>query len=141
MRRGTEVIYVTETLQVPFGETDLILYPPVGRSGDNERGVAVLAYGGISALITGDMASPTERSLLRYADLPTVDLLVVGHHGSRFSTSEELLQAITPTLGVISVGRNSYGHPHPDALLRLENYYVTVMRTDLMGSITVVRER
>ena len=138
-RRGTEIIHVTDTLQVPFGDTDLILYPPLGDRGDNERGVAVLAYGGISALITGDMASPTERALLRYAHIPQVDLLVVGHHGSRFSTSEELLSSTTPTLGVISVGRNSYGHPSNDALLRLDEYYVTVMRTDQKGNITVVR--
>ena len=141
IQRGAEVIIVTETMLVPFGETDLIIYPPVGRSGDNERGLAVLTYGGLDALITGDMASATERSLLRYADLPPVDLLVVGHHGSRFSTSEELLSSITPSVGAISVGRNSYGHPHPDVLLRLETYYVTVLRTDFIGNITVIRHR
>ena len=136
-KRGTDIIYVTEMLRVSLGDIELILYPPVGSGDENERGVSVLALGDISALITGDMNSSIERALLRYVALPHVDLLVVGHHGSRFSTSQELLSAIAPNMAVVSVGRNSYGHPAAETLERLEQFSVTVYRTDQMGHVTV----
>ena len=136
-RRGTDIIYVTETLSVQLGDMEIILYPPVGFGDENERGLSILTLGSLSALITGDMDSSGERSLLRFAALPDIDLLIVGHHGSRFSTSEELLTAVTPEIAAISVGRNSYGHPADETLLRLEQYYVTVFRTDQIGHITV----
>ena len=63
--------------------------------------------------------------------------LLVGHHGSRYSTSEELLETVTPEVGVVSVGSNSYGHPTRDALLRLTDAGVTVYRTDLQGNIYI----
>ena len=138
--RGTDVLYVTETYHVSLGEKNLVLYPPLGDGDENERGLSVLSYsisGGPVSLITGDMASPGERALLRYADLPVLDLLVIGHHGSRHSTSEDLLAAVSPTIGVVSVGNNSYGHPSGETLARLEEYYVTVFRTDTMGDVIV----
>ena len=136
-RRGTDIIYVTETLHVSMGELDLTLFPPLGFGSDNERGVSALVSGYISALITGDMNSDTERMLVRYADLPDVDVLIVGHHGSRHSTSEELLYAITPNIGIIPVGRNSFGHPTDEVLDRLARHSVVVYRTDLDGQITI----
>jgi len=136
-RRGTDIIYVTETLGVTLGGIDLVLYPPVGYGDENERGLAVLCSGDISALITGDMNSSGERSLLRFAALPDIDVLVVGHHGSKNSTSEELLLALKPELAIIPVGYNSYGHPAGDTLDRLEEYSVIIYRTDEMGHVTV----
>jgi len=136
-RRGTDIIYVTETLGVSLGEMEVMLYPPVGFGDENERGVSVLTIGDINSLITGDMNSSSERSLLRFAELPEIDLLVVGHHGSRHSTSEELLAAVLPEIAVIPVGRNSFGHPSEETLGRLEQYSVTVYQTDLLGHVTV----
>lgn len=129
---------MTQTLKVSLGDAVLMLYPPIGDGGENERGLAVLCYSeNFRALITGDMDGSSERMLLRFAYLPEVELLVVGHHGSRHSTSNELLYAIRPGLAVISVGNNTFGHPAEATLYRLERHGVTVMRTDIMGSITV----
>ena len=136
-KRGTDIIYVTETFSVSLGDIELIIYPPLGSSEENERGLAVLTLGAISALITGDMPAIGERSLLRYAYLPDIDILVVGHHGSRFSSSEELLAAVTPEIAAISVGLNNYGHPSDETLRRLELFGVTVFRTDQIGNVTV----
>ena len=136
-RRGTDIIYVTQTLSVELGGIELVLYPPVGFGDENERGLSVLCYGEISALITGDMKSSGERSLIRFAELPDIDILVVGHHGSRFSTSEELIAAVMPEIAIISVGHNSYGHPADDTLKRLDESLITVYRTDEMGHVTV----
>ena len=136
-RRGTDIIYVTETLGIALGGIDIVLYPPVGYGDENERGLAVLCHGDISALITGDMNSSGERSLLRFAALPNIDTLVVGHHGSKHSTSEELLSALSPEVAIIPVGYNSYGHPADDTLRRLEEHSVIIYRTDIMGHVTV----
>jgi len=136
-KRGTDIIYVTEPVDVSLGGINLVLYPPLGYGDENERGLAVLCHGGISALITGDMNSTGERTLLRYANLPGIDTLVVGHHGSKNSTSEELLAAVTPGLAIIPVGYNSYGHPSGDTLDRLDDFSVVVYRTDIMGHVTV----
>ena len=70
-------------------------------------------------LITGDMAGSTERKLVGQYDLPDIEVLMVGHHGSRYSSSQELLQAVRPETAIISVGDNSYGHPTQEAMDRL----------------------
>src|SRR5687767_10209168 len=69
--------------------------------------------------------------------LGSVDLLKVGHHGSRGSTGDELLDSLRPLAAVISVGRNDYGHPAPATLARLERRRIPVLRTDLDGTISV----
>ena len=136
-RRGTDIIYVTEAISVNLGETTVFLYPPLGIGDENERGISVLTVGEITALITGDMNSSTERALLRFATLPVMDLLVVGHHGSRHSTSMELLHATLPDIAVIPVGRNSFGHPTQEVIERLESVGSVIYRTDEHGHVTV----
>ena len=135
--RGTDIIYVTETLDVTLGSIKVFFYPPLGGGDENESGLSVLTLGGINSLVTGDMSSSGERSLLRFAALPKLDLLVVGHHGSRHSTSEELLDALVPDIAVIPVGRNSFGHPTPETLHRLEQSGAVIYRTDESGHVTV----
>ena len=137
-RYGVEVRYVTEETQTAVGEASLTLYPPVGEGGENELGLTILCSAGeFDTLITGDMDSRTERVLVSSYPLPDIEVLLVGHHGSRYSTSEELLETVTPEVGVVSVGSNSYGHPTRDALLRLTDVGVTVYRTDLQGNIYI----
>jgi len=136
-KHAADIIYVTQELSISLGETEVILLPPLGFGDENERGIAVLTTGNINSFITGDMNSSTERALLRAYKLPELDILVVGHHGSRNSTSEELLSNLRPSVAVIPVGRNSFGHPHNDTLLRLFNAGVNVYRTDEAGHITV----
>ncbi len=137
-RYGVEVRYVTEETQTAVGEASLTLYPPVGEGGENELGLTILCSAGeFDTLITGDMDSRTERVLVSSYPLPDIEVLLVGHHGSRYSTSEELLETVTPEVGVVSVGSNSYGHPTRDALLRLTDAGVTVYRTDLQGNIYI----
>jgi len=136
-RRGTDIIYVTETLTFTLDDTQVFIYPPLGVGDENERGLSVLTIGDITALITGDMNSSTERALLRFAAIPKLDLLVVGHHGSRNSTSEELLTATTPDIAVIPVGRNSFGHPAQEVIDRLNHVGTIIYRTDEHGHVTV----
>ena len=91
-RYGVEVRYVTEETRTAVGEASLTLYPPVGEGGANELGLTIVcSLGTFDTLITGDMDSRTERVLVSSYPLPDIEVLLVGHHGSRYSTSEELL--------------------------------------------------
>lgn len=133
---GTAVEYVTDLETLPLGQGSLTVYPPLGDSGDNERGLSLMANcGDFGLLITGDMDSATEKTLAQTYDLTGTDALVVGHHGSKYSTSMDLLDAAAPEVGVISVGSNSYGHPSTEALRRLTAAGVRICRTDLQGTV------
>lgn len=89
-----------------------------------------------SFLFTGDAPEKVEKEMLQnYTEELDVDVLKVGHHGSSTSSSEEFLQVVTPSVSVISCGEgNSYGHPHEEALERLEVYSDVIVRTDLTGA-------
>ena len=138
-RQRTEVVYVGgEDLTPAYGGLELTLYAPLDAGDENERGVIVLAaMGEFEALIMGDVNSAVERRLVESRELPDVELLVVGHHGSKYSTSFELLEAIDADWAAISVGWNSYGHPTYEALRRLGIFDIEVFRTDENGNITV----
>jgi competence protein ComEC len=67
-----------------------------------------------------------------------VDVLKVGHHGSRWATGDRWLEELRPRIAVISLGkRNRYGHPHAETLERLQQHAVPVWRTDEQGTITI----
>jgi competence protein ComEC len=137
-RKGIELIVVEEALSVTAAGLGIRLYEPLGSAGENERGLAVLCQSGsYEALITGDMSAAGERRLIETFDLPDIELLVAGHHGSKHSTADELLAALRPEIAVISVGYNSYGHPSEETLRRLAANGSTVYRTDINGSITI----
>lgn len=135
---GTTVRTVEEVQTLELGWGELRIFPPVSGGEDNERGLSVLGCGEEeTVLVTGDMSSATERVLLAAYDLPELDILVAGHHGSKYSTSEELLEALTPERSVISVGSNSYGHPAEETLYRMARAGCEIYRTDLQGSVRV----
>lgn len=137
-RYGVAVRYVTEETRVALGDASLTVFPPVGAGGANELGLTILcSAGAFDTLITGDMDAKTERELVETYALPDIEVLLVGHHGSRYSTSTELLEATTPEVGIVSVGDNSYGHPTKEALFRLTDAGVSVYRTDLQGNIHI----
>ena len=94
--------------------------------------VLLVEYGDFQALFAGDAGFPAEAEMRNRTR--AVDLLKVGHHGSRGSTSDEWLDSLRPSAAVISVGRNKYGHPSPPTLARLRRHRVEVWRTDRDGA-------
>ena len=111
-----------------------------GRGEDvNEDSLVLLVeYGAFQALFAGDAGFPAEAEMRNRTR--AVDLLKVGHHGSRGSTGDEWLDSLRPSAAVISVGRNTYGHPSAPTLARLRRHRVEVWRTDRDGSITVMTD-
>lgn len=136
--KGIETLFLAEDADVTFGESALRIYAPLGSGGANEEGLSVLCTAGdFDGLITGDMNDTVEKRLIKYGSLPDLELLVAGHHGSKYATSEELLLATTPELAVISVGYNTYGHPAPETLERLAAAGCAIYRTDWSGTVTI----
>lgn len=124
-------------LRCGFGDAKLTLFEPLGDGGVNEEGLSLLCTSGsFDVLVTGDMNDTVERRLIKYKDLPDIELLVVGHHGSKNSTSEDLLLATTPETAIISSGYNSYGHPAPETLERLGAAGCDIYLTNDMGTVT-----
>lgn len=117
----------------------LHLFAPLGVGETNEEGLSVLATSGdFDVLITGDMGGDVEQLLLEHTQLPHVEVLVAGHHGSGHSTSPELLAAIQPETAVISVGAdNRYGHPAAETMERLSTAGTELYRTDLQGTVLI----
>ena len=132
--------WVSDSLLLTYGSTKLTVYGPVVPDSGNESSLAVLFQSeNCDILVTGDRGAFGERMLLKTAHIPEVDVLVVGHHGSKNSTCEELVAAVKPKLAVISVGENQYGHPAQEVLDRLAAVGCPVYRTDLQGNITFRR--
>ena len=151
--RGVAVKQAAAGRQIDLGGGALLtlLGPPTPwltntRSDVNANSVvARLSFQGRSALFTGDAEPETERWLLAQspagaagAGLLRAEILKVPHHGGRFSSTLQFLQAVAPRLAVISVGAtNDYGHPTPEALARLAQVGARVLRTDQDGEVTV----
>ncbi len=99
--------------------------------------VAKLIYGTTSFLLTGDATKQTEDELINiYGPTLKSDVLKVGHHGSKYSTTSEFLNAVQPKYAVIQVGaKNRYGHPTFSTLWRLTQQGVNVFRNDKDGDV------
>lgn len=138
---GASVFPVSRLSGATLGEANLTLYPPLGGGTTNESGLCVLcSVGDYDALITGDADAAVEAMLIKYFDLPDIELLLAGHHGARTSASETLLSAVKPETAVISCGYNTYGHPSPETLERLERAGAAVYRTDQQGTVTIIAD-
>lgn len=106
--------------------------------------VARLVYGKTSIMLTGDATKKTEKIILS-ENLPSQiksNILKVGHHGSRTSSSLDFIKAVSPTFALISDGKNNkYGHPHQETLNILTQFGVEILRTDLLGTIVFKCDR
>lgn len=138
-RYGIPVVFVYEPRTFALGEAALTVYPPVAEGDMNEEGLTALCTtGSFDALFTGDMDAKTEYLLIATYPLPDVEVMLAGHHGSRYSTGGDLLAEVRPEVGVVSCGaNNSYGHPHDAALRRLADAGAAIYRTDSQGNIHI----
>ncbi len=116
-------------------------YEATDRAANNDSLVMRVQYGSNGFLLTGDMEKQIEERLFDAGLLHATDVLKVGHHGSRTSTTTDLLSAVKPAFGLISVGfENSYGHPHPLTVVALNEHHVAIYRTDERGLIRIISD-
>ncbi|MDD2574573.1 MAG: MBL fold metallo-hydrolase, partial [Firmicutes bacterium] len=115
---------------------------PVGDDYDNLNNysaVVKVEYGNVGIIFMGDAEALSEREM--DSNRVKAQVLKVGHHGSRSSTSSEFLEKVSPAYAIISCGEgNDYGHPHPETLEVLRDAGVKVLRTDLLGTIVLTTD-
>ena len=102
--------------------------------------VSRLVFGQNSFLLTGDITSSIEEELVEKKFNLMSNVLKVGHHGSKYSTSDNFLEAVDPETAVIQVGKNPYGHPTEEVLQRLKKFDIEILRTDKDGDIKIVSD-
>jgi beta-lactamase superfamily II metal-dependent hydrolase len=143
--KGLKITPATAGLQIINQPTlQVTLLAPCGRDYDDLNqwsAVTRITYGKISFLLTGDAGNQSEQEMMASGTNLKADVLKVGHHGSRYSTSSAFLTAVSPRYAVISVGAgNDYGHPHKETLDKLAAAGVKVYRTDLNGTIVATSD-
>jgi competence protein ComEC len=139
---GSAVVFPRRGARIVLGEAQLeVLNPGRGVEGagparNDDSLVLRLSFGGHAVLLTGDLEASLETTLLGERRDLGADLLKVGHHGSRTSTTRPFLLAVAPKFGVISVGAaNPWGHPDVEVLRRLGEAGVIIYRTDRDGAV------
>lgn len=107
---------------------------------NNYSPIIKMQFGDKAFMFTGDAEEDSELEVVkRYDNSLKADVLKLGHHGSSTSSSEEFLNAVKPSIGVISCGQNNkYGHPHKETLEKAKVRNMDLYRTDTDGSITIV---
>ena len=136
---GVEVLYLKNGDSIEAGPLKIKCINPDIKNQMDDRNdnstVLDVKYKNFSMLLTGDISSEVENNIEKnLAQKYTV--LKVPHHGSRFSSSENMLSKIEPKYSVISCGEgNSYGHPHIETIDRLNMHNTEILRTDFIGEI------
>ena len=144
-KEGAEIIIAQEGQRIIFKTAYLeVLHPfknlegQTSKSVNNTSIVFRLVFQDNSFLFTGDAFKAVEKELIAKNELK-VDVLKVGHHGSKTSSAEEFIQAVSPEIAIISCGLgNSYGHPNEEVLAVLEKFAIRILRTDEDGDIKIV---
>ncbi len=137
--RGIEVEYAHADDMIELGELSVeVISPSKVYNSSNENSVAVkLSYGNFSALLMGDAGQKAESDIVRSGKDISADVLLVGHHGSAGSSSEEFLNAVKPGYALLSVSENDT-LPSDKALKRILDCGCEILRTDRSGNILVV---
>jgi competence protein ComEC len=105
---------------------------------NNQSVVLLFERDGRRAVLTGDVGSSTESTLVGRGGVLPADLLKVAHHGSRTSTSPRFVDAVRPRVALLSCGReNRFGHPAAETLATLRSRGVPVFRTDRLSDVRV----
>lgn len=144
--RGASILQPTQLCgsERRFGDAAVRVIAPCpafdpGFDANDNSFVLRIDYAGRSLLFSGDIEGHAERSLVERAAPLRADILKVPHHGSRTSSSEALLRAVQPQIAVISAGAwNSFGHPHPEVVERLQQHAQQVIHICERGG-TIVR--
>jgi competence protein ComEC len=138
-KKKIPVVFVSSGNQWKQGDSQfVVLSPKKNFQGDRNRGsVCILAnIGGLNWFFGGDLDQPGEEEITQLYPNITFDILKVGHHGSKTSSSEIFLKHFKPKVALISVGeKNRFGHPHKEVIEKLTNMGTTIFRTDFQGQI------
>ncbi|MGL4850723.1 MAG: ComEC/Rec2 family competence protein [Clostridium sp.] len=145
-RKKLKVTPLTENTSI-FINNDIdfeIFYPPPNLTNENLNNYSAiikLTFHSISFLFTGDAEIDAHNYLYSNYDSIDIDVLKLGHHGSKTSTTKEFLDFTTPSIGIASCGENNkYNHPNKETISLLEKFNIPLLRTDLVGTILLLSD-
>jgi competence protein ComEC len=147
-KEGAEIIIAEKGQKIIMGDVYFEIVHPFEnlegqeiKSVNNSSVVGRLIFKDSSFLFTGDIFKSIEKDIIESGVDIESDVLKVGHHGSKTSSREEFVSAVSPGIAVIQVGENnSYGHPSQETLDTLENYGIKILRTDINGDIKIISD-
>ncbi len=136
LKDKSEIVYVEDDMSFSLSDMKISIFTLPEGKGENENGLVVLVSDGdYEMLVTGDIPGKLEKLITK--KIPDCESYIVGHHGSKSSTSQALINKVLPELCVVSVGEgNSYGHPAEETLSRIQKIGANIRRTDVDGTIT-----
>ncbi|HLS65960.1 MAG TPA: MBL fold metallo-hydrolase [Pseudogracilibacillus sp.] len=119
-----------------------VLHPHTLTGGLNEDSLSIrITFGDVSFVFTGDAYTAQETEIIERNESVKADILQLGHHGSNTSSGQPFLEAVAPTYAIYSAGaNNSYGHPSPEVIERVQAMGITLLGTDVHGTITVTTD-
>ncbi|MBP8640105.1 MAG: DNA internalization-related competence protein ComEC/Rec2 [Oscillospiraceae bacterium] len=133
-KQGVRVYIIQQDADIEADELEIKVYTTFSQE---EPSLIMLGdFGDFEALISGDAGISEELEFLAAHELPDAELFMAGHHGSKTSSSQELLNALNAEYAVVSCGYNNYGHPTEEALNRFRQAGMEIFRTDKLGDIT-----
>lgn len=138
--QGLTIRHPTHGEKMFFASSEIEFYGPISEWSEKRNNSSIvmkIKYGDTSFLFTGDAEREEEQEILEAGYNLSATVLKVGHHGSKNSTTYPFLREIMPKYTIISVGKNSYGHPTEEVLSRLRDAGTKVYRTDMQGDIIV----
>lgn len=145
-RSNTKVYKTKKGERLVYGKLYFdILHPPSppasegqARSKTNDLSIVMkMTFKDFDALFTGDIEDAISDQIADSAVVNNLEYLKVPHHGSKNGLSQKLLDEVSPQIAVISLGKNSFGHPHEEVLSMLSNSETKLLRTDKLGDIVI----
>lgn len=132
------IYQIREKEKIKVGNINIIQINKEFSDENDSSSVLLMYYKNKKILLTGDASKKTEEYILGKYNIGKIDVLKVGHHGSKTSTSEELLKELQPGLAIISCGKNNrFNHPHKETIDKLKEYKIKYLRTDISGTIKI----
>lgn len=138
IKKYRHVYQIREKEEIVLGNINIVQINKEFSDENDSSSILLMYYKNKKILLTGDASKKSEEYILNKYNIGKIDVLKIGHHGSKTSTSDELLEELRPSLAIISCGKNNrFNHPHKETIDKLKEYRIKYLRTDISGTIRI----
>lgn len=138
IKKYRHVYQIREKEEIVLGNINIVQINKEFSDENDSSSILLMYYKNKKILLTGDASKKSEEYILNKYNIGKIDVLKIGHHGSKTSTSDELLEELRLSLAIISCGKNNrFNHPHKETIDKLKEYRIKYLRTDISGTIRI----
>lgn len=138
IKKYRHVYQIREKEEIVLGNINIVQINKEFSDENDSSSILLMYYKNKKILLAGDASKKSEEYILNKYNIGKIDVLKIGHHGSKTSTSDELLKELRPSLAIISCGKNNrFNHPHKETIDKLKKYRIKYLRTDISGTIRI----